>query len=1463
MKKMEGSLAIVIIAAILLAALPSTPLAAEPTGDLVLARMPAGAYDETLVTAQRALDYGTFVWLELTTAQFAQLQQSGLPYQVYSEAFTLSLGGTSFDTREGQPVLPAGWAAIPAEGPDLHLVQVIGPARAEWFETLRNSGLEIVQYIYPFSYVVWGEARAVEGAAQFDFVRWTGPFAPAYRVLPQWRNLPDTLVDVNVLLYRGTDTDTTLGRFEALGGSLQGRTVLNHTYEIAGFGISGARLQEAARIPGVYSIQLRKTDGGLRGEMSNQINVNNHDQDNYAYPGYLDWLAAAGVDGSGVIIANVDGGVEDTHPDLVNRIIPCTGQTCGGGDSSSHGTHTAGIMAADASSGVKDAYGFYRGLGMAPGADLVEQVYSPWFTQPGGMLLLMKESYNNGASLSGNSWGPSGSPQGYDDDTMQVDIGVRDADQDAAGNQSMQYVLSIMNGGGGSQTQGTPDEAKNIFTIGSTKMQNGDGSQDPNINDLSANTAHGPCLDGRLIPHLVAPGCEVDSTTTGAGYTLMCGTSMASPHVSGAVALFIEYYRGLFGIDPSQAMIKAAFLPVAHDLAGYDDADGNPLGHPFDAKQGWGRMDAAAVVSPTAMIEYFDNPLIFDNTGEEWITVVGVADPTKPVKIMLVWTDAPGHGLGGVTPAWNNDLDLVVEYNGDTYYGNDFGDDGWSEPGVDADYQNNTEGVFLGPTASGSATIHVVASDINSDGIPNYGDDTDQDFSLVCWNCARGADFSLSADPNSFEVCAPEVVTSTIEVGQIMTYPHDVTLQVLNLPAGVTSELVPMVVTPPGEATLALTVSAGAADGDYTIVVSGTAEMTNVHTTEIDLLVNSDAPGTPTLIEPPNGATGLPYDEVTFVWSTFPLVHNYSLQVDTVPDFSAPLVSITGIPTGTYTVDQGLQPASCYFWRTMAENSCGEGPWATPFHFGTVLLDQAFMDDVEGGGSNWTATGLWHISTDPADPCAEPHSGSSSWYYGQEPGCDYDVGPTQGTLTMLNPVDLSTVLAPASLRFWSWEETEGASSYDLRKVYLSPNGSTWTEVWSSTDNSASWYQVELDVSSYVGGDLYVRFEFDSVDDFLNGYRGWYVDDIEILAGMEPNNPPQIVSITPDSGSSFSETPVTIEGSDFQPTPFVQLDGTLLLSVTYVSSTTLTAVVPAGMAPGVYDLMIINPDCQDDILLDAFTVIGQCISPTVILDNDSPVELGAPMHFTATLISGTAPYTYTWDFGGPGYGSGEDTATPVYTYTAPGAFTASVTVENECGSDTAMGTVIVIEPCIPPAAGVESDSPVELGQPMAFTATVTGTAPFTYTWDFGGSGYGSGEDGPTPLFTYTDSGAYTVTLTVENDCGSDTLSTTVVVLCSEPTADFVSNSPVMLGEPMAFTSTVSGSGPFTYTWDFGDGVGMSNEPHPVYTYTQSGAFTVTLTVQGLCGEDTITASVSVLPSTVYKLYLPLITKNATP
>ena len=489
-------------------------------------------------------DYGSFIWLVLPETERSVVETVAQPRRITAEPFVLTLGGRRFDPLVGDP--HSITRQLPTKAPeaeDLYLVQFWGPTHNVWLADLEQSGIRVVQYIHPFTYVVWGSAEDLGGVSRSADVRWTGPFAIEYRVLPRWRELPTDRIDVNVLYFRGGDVPAAAVAFEGLGATVSGWRSINDVWQIVRLSVAGDRLLDVAAVGGVYSVQPVPTDGGLRAEMSDQACANNLDDAGLAFPGYLVWLGEVGVDGSGVIMANVDGGVQDDHPDLVGRIVSCTGTTCGGGATDSHGTHTAGIMAADGSSATVDGGGFLRGLGVAPGASLVEQVYSPFYTQPGGMTLLIADSVKNGASLSNNSWGPSGFPLGYDSDTLQVDVGVRDADQDLAGNQPLSYILSIMNGYGGTSSQGTPDEAKNIVTIGSTQMQYPDLSQIPEINNLSSTSAHGPALDGRTIPHLVAPGCRVDSTVPYDTYSTNCGTSMASPHVSGAVALFIEQRR--------------------------------------------------------------------------------------------------------------------------------------------------------------------------------------------------------------------------------------------------------------------------------------------------------------------------------------------------------------------------------------------------------------------------------------------------------------------------------------------------------------------------------------------------------------------------------------------------------------------------------------------------------------------------------------------------------------------------------------------------------------------------------------------------------------------------------------------------------------------------------------------------------------------------------------------------------
>ena len=1193
---------------VLLAAPLATPSAQQPSAT-VLVRISSTAYNRSRPevrsavrqASKRTLEYGAFVWLEVETQDLAGLRATGLPIDVRAEPYTLRLGEQSFDPLRDTVQPPAGWDASGGEGPDLYLVQFAGPPRDEWLEDLRLAGLEPVQYISPFTYVVWGQPEAVDRAASASKVRWTGPFAPAYRVQPQWRAMDSSPVQAELLLYRGADLKAAISRIEKLGGTAHGRAVLNDNFEIASFALPGTAFRDAAQVPGVYSIQIEPSDGGLRGELGNQVSVNNIDGTNLAYPGYLGWLVGIGLDGSGVTMANVDAGIQNDHPDLASRLVPCTGQTCGGNASDAHGTHTAGIMAADGSSSVLDSNGFLRGLGMAPGANLVEQLYSPWYLQAGGMLLLMAESHGNKATISSNSWGPAGTPQGYDNDTMQVDIGVRDSDPDTPGNQPLTYVLSLMNGYGGEQTQGSPDEAKNIMTVGSTKLQASDGSQNLAINDLSANTAHGPALDGRTIPHMVAPGCYVDSTIPTSAHRTLCGTSMAAPQAGGAVALFVQRYRSLSGgSEPSPALIKAAFLPVAHDLAGHLDADGNRLGHPFDSKQGWGRMDAAAVIDPQTPVVYLDQSTVLGDTGDEWGQTLAVADPSRPVRMMLAWTDAPGHGLGGTTPAWNNDLDLVVEVDGNTYHGNDFGPDGWSRAGGNADPMNNTEGIFLSPGTDGRLVVRIVASNINSDGIPGVGDTTDQDFALVCYNCLRVPDFTLEVEPDNLQMCAPDVVTATIQVGQILTYTHNIVLKAAGVPPSVAAHISPTSLVPPGEASLSLRAGGGASAGDYALVISGTAEPDNVHTAGVQLSISTGPPPPPTLLAPADGATDQAYEHQILSWADTVEAGSYRLQLAQTPVFEAPILDANGIPSSSYTLESVLQPATCYFWRTRGENGCGSGAWAEPFRFATVASQILFADDVESGGAQWSHQandGLdqWQIAT------ARSLSPTHAWY---TPAAGF---VTDAYLWTTTPV---LVRDGTTLTFWHLHYFEG--SFDGSVLELSADaGATWQDLgpfitangYNGTINLGygnplggrpawvgdlpTWTQVQVDLSSFAGQSVLIRWRLGC--DLGIGDEGWYIDDVQISAPLPPSDPPTVSEMQPSAGSPEVRTTIIITGDSFRPTVAALLGDTVLSNISYIDATTLSAVVPAGLDPGTYNLTVINGDCQSASLNGAYTV----------------------------------------------------------------------------------------------------------------------------------------------------------------------------------------------------------------------------------------------------------------------------------
>ncbi|WP_376694878.1 S8 family serine peptidase [Wenzhouxiangella sp. EGI_FJ10305] len=723
---------------------------AEPTWVRVLITDP----DEARLSSDLALaDYGAFAWGQLSPSEMVDMKQQGLMISAPADPFTLQLGGERFDPLVSARAVGPWTDYQPDPAGDFYLVQFGGPVRPEWLQSVRASGVELTQPLHPFSHVVWASQEEIAAVGQRTELRWLGPMLPAWKVQPQWRQLGPDIKDTMLLTSSQAETQEVLAELSRLGQVISSAPS-GATFNVVHMALAGDRYLDLAALPFVYTVQAIPPNAAPRGETSNQSVAGGIDNTGIIFSGYADWLSETGFDGSGVIVSVIDSPVLATHLDLADRMLPCLGEnaSCNEQPPGDHGTHVASALAGTGASGIT-LHGFLRGQGMAPGAGLVSQIWTPFQNSdgpgglaPDGMLNIYEDAARSGALLANNSWGASDTPQGYDIPTRQVDLITRDADPDRPGQHPILAVWSIMNGNGDGDgacapsSLGAPDEAKNLLAVGSNWLLDGSGAQGTDIYSLSENSGHGPACDGRRVPHLVAPGCSTDGAITdsdSAHAFNYCGTSHASPIVTGAIAVWAEKFSAEKGAPPSPALAKAVFVGAARDLAGSRNADGDPMGHRPDRFQGYGRLDLQAVMDSGSPLFTHDQATVLTASGQARRFRLSAADPAAPIRIMLAWTDAPGHGLGGSTPAWVNNLDLLVQADGLNYVGNDVGTNGWSAPGGTPDERNNLEAVYLSPDQHrGAITIIVSAAEIAGDALtPWQPSSARQDFALACFNC--------------------------------------------------------------------------------------------------------------------------------------------------------------------------------------------------------------------------------------------------------------------------------------------------------------------------------------------------------------------------------------------------------------------------------------------------------------------------------------------------------------------------------------------------------------------------------------------------------------------------------------------------------------------------------------------------------------------------------------------------------
>jgi bacillopeptidase F len=289
-----------------------------------------------------------------------------------------------------------------------------------------------------------------------------------------------------------------------------------------------------------------------------------------------DKLWKMGITGEGRLVMNIDTGVEGSHPALSSRwrgnFVPSNqawfdpeGNTTFPTDCDDHGSHTMGIMTGRAGTDT---------IGVAPDAQWIAAktiCSSPhtsksiaafqWAMNPDGN----PNTINDMPDVISNSW--------YDPNATDECTGIYKQTFDAIEAAGIAIVFSAGNNGPNASTITKPKNINtnevNVFCVGNI---NGNTAGYP----IASSSSRGPSTCGGtgsllIKPEVVAPGTSVRSSVRGGGYSTMSGTSMASPHVAGAIALLKQVFPNLTG-----SQLKYALYNTAVDLG--DPGEDNTYG---------------------------------------------------------------------------------------------------------------------------------------------------------------------------------------------------------------------------------------------------------------------------------------------------------------------------------------------------------------------------------------------------------------------------------------------------------------------------------------------------------------------------------------------------------------------------------------------------------------------------------------------------------------------------------------------------------------------------------------------------------------------------------------------------------------------------------------------------------------------------------------------------------------------
>jgi hypothetical protein len=307
-----------------------------------------------------------------------------------------------------------------------------------------------------------------------------------------------------------------------------------------------------------------------------------------------------------------------------------------------HSTHVAGTIGGSgaASGGANrgmapgvhiESYGFEQAGGLAQGF---------LYTDPGDLEADYGDAIAaHGASLANNSIGSNVAGNGFPC-TWEGDYGLTSSVIDSIARGSLGPSLPIIWAAGNERagaarcganygTLAPPASSKNAICVGAVNS---------NDDSMTSFSSWGPTDDGRLKPDICAPGCQVGgdngvtscSAANNTAYDVMCGTSMATPTVTGISALLLQDFRSHYPTRPDfrNATLKAVLAQTAVDL-------GNPGP---DFQFGYGSVRVVPAIELLRSGAFVEGSLL---QGGVYQAVIQMNPGETTLKATLAWDDPP------------------------------------------------------------------------------------------------------------------------------------------------------------------------------------------------------------------------------------------------------------------------------------------------------------------------------------------------------------------------------------------------------------------------------------------------------------------------------------------------------------------------------------------------------------------------------------------------------------------------------------------------------------------------------------------------------------------------------------------------------------------------------------------------------------------------------------------------------